>query len=66
MILTGSLYLRKVLVALAQDVRVLILKLAGRIHNLRTNGCGLILIYSKRQKRKLLVAEFQLRRQVWN
>jgi len=33
---SSSLYLRKVLVALAQDVRVLILKLAGRIHNLRT------------------------------
>lgn len=33
---SSALYLRKVLVALAQDVRVLILKLAGRVHNLRT------------------------------
>lgn len=34
---TSSLYLRKVLVALSEDVRVIILKLAGRVHNLRTN-----------------------------
>lgn len=34
---TSSLYLRKVLVALSEDVRVIILKLAGRVHNLRTS-----------------------------
>ena len=34
---SSSMYLRKVLVALSEDVRVLILKLAGRVHNLRTN-----------------------------
>lgn len=32
----GSLYLRKVLVGLAKDVRVLFIKIADRIHNLRT------------------------------
>ena len=33
---SSSIYIRKVLVALSQDVRVLILKLAGRVHNMRT------------------------------
>ncbi len=33
---SSAIYLRKVLVGLAEDVRVLFLKLADRIHNLRT------------------------------
>ena len=33
---SSAIYLRKILVALSEDVRVLILKLAGRVHNMRT------------------------------
>ena len=33
---SSAIYLRKVLVALSEDVRVIIIKLAGRVHNLRT------------------------------
>jgi len=33
---SGSLYLRKVLVGLSEDPRVLIIKLADRLHNMRT------------------------------
>ncbi|MCR4581663.1 MAG: RelA/SpoT family protein [Bacilli bacterium] len=33
---SSSIYIRKILVALSEDVRVLILKLAGRVHNMRT------------------------------
>lgn len=47
---SSSVYLRKVLVALSEDVRVIILKLAGRVHNLRTNE-GLS---KEKQKQKAL------------
>ncbi|MBQ3021327.1 MAG: bifunctional (p)ppGpp synthetase/guanosine-3',5'-bis(diphosphate) 3'-pyrophosphohydrolase [Bacilli bacterium] len=33
---SGSIYLRKVLVGLSEDARVLIIKLADRLHNMRT------------------------------
>ena len=46
----SSNYLKKVLVALSEDVRVIILKLAGRLHNMRTNE-GLSL---EKQKQKAL------------
>lgn len=48
-----SLYLRKVLVALSEDVRVLIIKLAGRVHNMRT-----IYPFSK-EKQRLKAIETQ-------
>lgn len=47
---SSSLYLRKVLVALSEDVRVIILKLASRVHDLRTND-GLS---KEKQKQKAL------------
>ncbi len=47
---SSALYLRKVLVALSEDVRVIILKLAGRLHNMRTiNG-----LPKEQQKQKAL------------
>ena len=47
---SASLYLRKVLVALSEDARVIILKLAGRLHNMRTNEG----ISKEKQKQKAL------------
>jgi len=45
---SGSQYLRKVLVGLSEDVRVLIIKLADRLHNMRT----LSSLPEKKQKQK--------------
>jgi len=45
---SGSQYLRKVLVGLSEDVRVLIIKLADRLHNMRT----LSSLPSDKQKQK--------------
>lgn len=45
---SSAIYLRKVLVGLAIDVRVLFIKLADRLHNMRTNYA----INPKKQKQK--------------
>ena len=45
---SSAIYLRKVLVGLATDVRVLFIKLADRLHNMRTN----YVIDPKKQKQK--------------
>ncbi len=45
---SSAIYLRKVLVGLATDVRVLFIKLADRLHNMRTNYA----INPKKQKEK--------------
>ncbi|MCM1053539.1 MAG: RelA/SpoT family protein [Ruminococcus sp.] len=45
---SSAIYLRKVLVGLATDVRVLYIKLADRLHNMRTNYA----INPKKQKQK--------------
>lgn len=45
---SSAIYLRKVLVGLAEDVRVLFIKLADRLHNMRTIWA----VNPKKQKRK--------------
>ncbi len=45
---TDAIYLRKILVGLAEDVRVLFIKLADRLHNMRTNWA----IKPENQKKK--------------
>lgn len=45
---SSVIYLRKILVGLAQDVRVLYIKLADRLHNMRTNWA----INHQKQKQK--------------
>ena len=45
---SSAIYLRKVLVGMAEDPRVLYIKLADRLHNIRTNYA----ISSEKQKRK--------------
>lgn len=50
---SSAMYLRKVLVGLATDVRVLFIKLADRLHNMRTNYA----IDPKKQKQKAYEAQ---------
>ena len=45
---SSAIYLRKILVGLAQDVRVMYIKLADRLHNMRTNWA----INPSKQKQK--------------
>ncbi len=45
---SSAAYLRKILVGMADDVRVLYIKLADRLHNMRTNWA----VNPKKQKRK--------------
>ena len=45
---SSAIYLRKILVGLAQDVRVMYIKLADRLHNMRTNWA----INPQKQKQK--------------
>ncbi|MEG0909584.1 MAG: HD domain-containing protein, partial [Bacilli bacterium] len=45
---SSIIYLRKILVGLAEDVRVLYIKLADRLHNMRTNWA----VNPKKQKQK--------------
>lgn len=44
----GAIYLRKVMVGLCDDVRVLFIKLADRLHNMRTMTC-----FSKEHQKKV-------------
>jgi len=47
----GAIYLRKVMVGLCEDVRVLFIKLADRLHNMRTMDC------LRREKQKEVASE---------